>query len=137
MFEGVQGYTFSDVPPRLARAQLQPVLSSVHRTGDVIDSVSKEAIADGERTGIIATVVVVEPKGGKSSAQAFQAVLRSIIFGPPRRAAGGQAFAFSALGVDILLAPIAVEPALLLLSVAGVEGQPTEDVTEQILRANS
>lgn len=137
-FTGVRGVSFEDVPRPVARSHVRPIEASIEGVGRIRDVLVKEGTRRGGGPPVIATIAAIEPVREASVEDVFGVILAAASTqGELSQAAGGQAFLIEGSGTDVILSPIAVEPALLLLMVAGPKEAPGEEVAEAILAANS
>ena len=102
---------------------VETVVGSARREGDV---------------PVIVTVATIQANKGNTSRDLFGAVLDGVaLTGDVSRALGGQGFLISGSDFEVVIAPVAVQPALLLLVVIGEPNAPVEELAMKMLRTLS
>ena len=101
----------------------------------MIDTVVGSARREGDVPAIV-TVAVIQAKAGNTSRDLFGAVLDGVsLTGEVSRALGGQGFLIASSDSEVVIAPVAVQPALLLLVVIGAPNAPVEEIAMKMLRS--
>lgn len=135
-FAPVAEYEFSRAPRSVMNTQRQAIIASVERTGKVEAIVVRSA----RRTGtapIVVTLAAIRPNEAMSTMDVFDALLRAIATtGDVEEAIGGQGLRVSGDAFTSVIAPVAVEPKLLVLIATGPPDAPVDSLAAKMV-ANS
>jgi hypothetical protein len=136
-FVPIAGFTFEPVPQRIVTTQVRVIEESVRGFGQPTQVVVRAAESQGEMP-VVVVLASITPNEGSSQRDVFAALLSALSTGGRvSRALGGQAFLVKGKEIESIVAPVAVEPQLLVLLASGSPESPVREVFKALLTSFS